>query len=652
MTRLKRDVSSNPQCAHQHEDLLLLCSLSMLVVAVGVTWWYFVGGYSHDTWSVSAMAFSIMIPFLTTMAKESTVTKIEPKKREEEFASSSRQDCSQGQQHEDIGTCNESDEAYNSSITVNDRGVTVTHQRQQRQEEDNQKEDNQRSTQDTNVDFSTSIQRSIAFSEEEQTKQIAKYIGGRIMYADKTPAHVPAGETSTKLPNNFLDFCHDNKQRAQKQWETHQQWREERNVHRIHTKPDPCFNDIKKAYPHVCHGYSKDGWAVMYEHPGRMDLKTMFHSHITNEDIMHHDIFVLEYVANVLHPRIMADRADTTTTNTDWGMMGVLDLSGAKVSEFLSTDVIHYLTMISKVNDDHYPLHVKKIFMINAPFWMAHVFSIIKPVLPKTIVIEVLGSRDSQKFLEEYIDNDQLAQEFGGSSPYKLGEHPYELELVKLGQTGTEADEADNDEFSSPKDTEEATTPDEQPIPVAYVEETSTNDAVDKIAAVASSPSSDETRSLWPIKLPSLCSTLLSSSSREESDDEFIPEINSHNHEADHTERSSMRKSFVRTGGPLRPRLPSFEPVLSQDEEDRVMTQLLSSNNNSPKMNRLRTSTDVSTATDEGDNASRPGTPSGKVNASSQASSSEAVKHEDEEATDSFLGCGDMLWTSVLGACG
>jgi hypothetical protein len=48
--------------------------------------------------------------------------------------------------------------------------------------------------------------------------------------------------------------------------------------------------------------------------------------------------------------------------------------------------------------------------------------------------------------MRKYIDDDQIPQEYGGSSPYALGEHPFEKELERVVEQGMKNTNVDNDE--------------------------------------------------------------------------------------------------------------------------------------------------------------------------------------------------------------
>ena len=72
--------------------------------------------------------------------------------------------------------------------------------------------------------------------------------------------------------------------------------------------------------------------------------------------------------------------------------------------------------------------------VVNAPFWLAGAWSGLKGILPDTVQVDLLSESKYPNALKEYIDEDQIPPEYGGTSPYKLGEHPYEMALQELAQ--------------------------------------------------------------------------------------------------------------------------------------------------------------------------------------------------------------------------
>lgn len=71
-------------------------------------------------------------------------------------------------------------------------------------------------------------------------------------------------------------------------------------------------------------------------------------------------------------------------------------------------------------------------FAINSGFCFSGAWSGLKGILPDTVQVDILSESRQLNSLKEFIDEDQIPPEYGGSSPYKLGEHPFELSLREM----------------------------------------------------------------------------------------------------------------------------------------------------------------------------------------------------------------------------
>lgn len=265
----------------------------------------------------------------------------------------------------------------------------------------------------------------------------AQYIDGQCVYEDGTPAFVQQGDCENDLPPHYLAACGGRRKNAMKMWKASRKWRQEDDVWRIHQKPNRWFPKIKKAYPHFVHGYTKDGYPVIYEQPGRMFLKTLFREGCEVSDMTKWYIFFMEYLSNYIctRPEIRSRRGlDTTNSllnSSSWGFVIVMDMEGVGPS-ILSSDVVSYLKQAGGINTAHYPLSVKGTFMVKAGPVIARLWSGLRVAVPKTAHLDILNAKKYRSALLEYIDDDQIPPEYGGSSPYSLGQHPYEVELMDL----------------------------------------------------------------------------------------------------------------------------------------------------------------------------------------------------------------------------
>lgn len=283
--------------------------------------------------------------------------------------------------------------------------------------------------------------------------KIARYTNNRCVYEDGSAAYVPQGDCSATIPSNYLEFYKGNRSRAQQAWEVSQQWRYEKRVWKIHTLPNPWFTKIKEGYPHFVHGHSKAGYPIVYEQPGKMNLKELFRNGCDVADMVGHYTFFMEYISNCVcnHETIRTKLGPDAPphNSSSWGIMVVMDVKGAGLSH-LSGDVVKYLKQAGDINTAHYPLSMKRAFLVNSPFWLAGAWSGIKGILPESVTVDILSASKYLDQLREYIDDDQIPPEYGGSSPYSLGDHPYEAELRALVERANSRDPEEDDEDNTP----------------------------------------------------------------------------------------------------------------------------------------------------------------------------------------------------------
>jgi len=274
------------------------------------------------------------------------------------------------------------------------------------------------------------------FDEEEGLNSgLSSYVDRKCVDCHGFASYVPNGDSPNTIPANYLKLCQQDSVKAQKMWNATQEWRKSNHVWKIHCMPNSWFHDIKQAYPHFIHGVSKNGFPVIYEQPGRMNLKELFRGGCDVDDMLRHYMFFLEFISNHICTRTevrerLGHNAPPHSSST-WGFLVVMDVKGAGLSH-LSGDVLTYLKGAGHINNSHYPLTLKRAFLVNSPFWLAGAWKSVKGILPDSVHVDLLSSHQYPKILKGFIDEDQIPREYGGSSEYALGQHPYEKALYHL----------------------------------------------------------------------------------------------------------------------------------------------------------------------------------------------------------------------------
>ncbi|KAL7471621.1 hypothetical protein ACHAXS_011931 [Conticribra weissflogii] len=177
---------------------------------------------------------------------------------------------------------------------------------------------------------------------------------------------------------------------------------------------------------------------VIYEAPGRMKLKNLFRSDVYSRENDNNDDAWQDELATFVHAKQNRLEKDSVP----FGFVVVMDISGVSPS-ILSGDVLTYLQQAGETNSLHYPGSMRRVVAVNAHFLLGAAWGVIKGVMPASVTADLLSSKQTMDGgLKQYIDEDQIPVEYGGKSKYPLGEHPFELGLMKL-VLHQEADVAD-----------------------------------------------------------------------------------------------------------------------------------------------------------------------------------------------------------------
>ncbi len=288
-------------------------------------------------------------------------------------------------------------------------------------------------------------------------RQIATYSRRKVIYSDGTDAYVPANESISSIPSGYLSMNNNNRAKSQSKYEATQRWRRSERIHCIHSRPHAWFQKIKAAYPHVIHGFTPDGMPVIYEAPGKMNLKELLRNGCHVQDMIFHYCYMMEYLSNI---ESVLSEVNANEFNQEWqeplaayahakqmrlqndsvpfGFVVVMDIAGATPAS-LSSDVMTYLKQAGDVNSSHYPGSMRRAILVQAPFWLGSMWKAVKGILPASVTTDLLSASQTMNGgLKQYIAEDQIPVEYGGTSRFKLGKHPFEVGFKKLAESHAE----------------------------------------------------------------------------------------------------------------------------------------------------------------------------------------------------------------------
>lgn len=187
-------------------------------------------------------------------------------------------------------------------------------------------------------------------------------------------------------------------------------WRRNNEVDSVLDTYQDHFEKIIELYPHLIHGFAKDGSVVVYERLGSAKPASLFSEGITPDHMTRHFLARNE----LIFKRFVPDVEIPGTNKKSFGqLMTVLDVKGIRVAD-ISTDVIKFIKQSSEITDSHYPGRVARLVICNAPIWFYSVWSMVANVLPADVVKKISIISGTKK-LTEFIDPSQLSEEYGGT---------------------------------------------------------------------------------------------------------------------------------------------------------------------------------------------------------------------------------------------
>ena len=178
-----------------------------------------------------------------------------------------------------------------------------------------------------------------------------------------------------------------------------------------HFKPSPdvCFPEsIAEGYPGgYCDGLDKDGNLLYYERPGNGG-KVSPAKWVSNhgiEQITHWHVTSME-----IGKKMMADGGYKSKRVTM-----VIDLSNLGDT---GRPMVRFAKALAAIDQDHYPEHLSKLFIINSPGFFATIFKLVRFFLDDRTKakIHLYDSKSYRHHLLEQIDEDLLPTFAGGTN--------------------------------------------------------------------------------------------------------------------------------------------------------------------------------------------------------------------------------------------
>lgn len=190
-------------------------------------------------------------------------------------------------------------------------------------------------------------------------------------------------------------------------------WRKEKDVDNlVKTFQLPYEQKVSQNYPRFYHKTDKYGHPVYIELLGKMNIHNLCDILAPNQPdktkkqeetlklMLDHMVVGYEHLENVIFPQC-SKKADKHIDQC----CNILDLKGVGVSQ--ATSVLPFIRETARVSQDYYPEMMYKMYILNMPFLLRSVWSLIKGFLDPVTVskIVILGGSYKKELCLEIEEN-------------------------------------------------------------------------------------------------------------------------------------------------------------------------------------------------------------------------------------------------------
>lgn len=203
-------------------------------------------------------------------------------------------------------------------------------------------------------------------------------------------------------------------------------WTLQQGLEGLVSQPQPKFNIIKKHYHHGVYTWSKKKDCILEIE--KMGLWPQAYPLIkaegaTDAEILHHLKFTYEYAFKRIDSRPLPDGKSVK----------IIDLEGLSISAVRS-EAFKFISQAGALLALNYPQRLQRAFLVNAPTWWSVAWRLISPMIDAKVRSQMmlLGKNDKEKMkaaLLEWVDEDQLPVQYGGTCTLEMGDSVFETEM-------------------------------------------------------------------------------------------------------------------------------------------------------------------------------------------------------------------------------
>jgi hypothetical protein len=191
-------------------------------------------------------------------------------------------------------------------------------------------------------------------------------------------------------------------------------WRAENNIDTILERvlPEEKLAFLRGEMPTSHHGFDLRGNPVHLEQPGLFRWGRIL-GRVDREDLIHMHIFLMEYQFRVLMPQ----GAQRTGRVVD-KMTNIIDLKGLNLGVLQNLRAISLFKQVQRIDQDYYPDHVRRIYLVNPPLLFRPLWNLARRVLPKHELhkIQLLASNEkAARVLTGVLEPESVPRHMGGA---------------------------------------------------------------------------------------------------------------------------------------------------------------------------------------------------------------------------------------------
>ena len=235
------------------------------------------------------------------------------------------------------------------------------------------------------------------------------------------------------IPQRFLN-AFPNKKISQEKWEKTIEWRLKYNIDnkyiengicktksKILSMKCPYFKELKKYFPTIVLGLSKNNLPVIFEKWGNIDFKKIRELNIKTKHIIWYYLYCMEWLWIHHCP------------DENKKLITIIDVNNLVVSDFLKYDGITIFKTLNKIFGNHYVERTYRIILINFPPVLYKIYNMLIPFVSKEHVQKLtIHPKGDFSEIHKYVDINLIPKEYGGKNKENISENDIEKKLLNF----------------------------------------------------------------------------------------------------------------------------------------------------------------------------------------------------------------------------